>query len=101
MPMYHLRDGAKQTNPKHGTNLVAIGKGPTLEEYYKIARGMLNSQMLKPTCKHRFHFIIDKDDALVIWFVQHTFHQKRMCFTAAMELLDNLERSGFILEKLN
>lgn len=101
MPMYDLRPGAKQTNPKHGSNFVAVGTGPSIEDYHKVVRGTLHSQDIKPTCKHRFHFIIDKDDALVIWFVQNVFHQQRMCFIAAMELLDSLKRSGFKLEKLN
>lgn len=84
---------------KHGANIQVEGRGPTFDDFVKVAAGQ---KVQKLSCvHHRFHFIIDGKEALVMWFCDGTLYQKRMSVTAAKGLLELLEKAGFGLDQLN
>lgn len=90
-----------QDNIKDGAGFVVSGQGPSYTTFQRMAAGLVEDSEQLPNVSHRFHFCVDGDDALVLWFCSGVLYQKRMKLAACRSLLDSLEVSGFRCEELN
>lgn len=83
------------------TSFVVRGKGPSYEDFKRVAEGLVHDVEVLPRVDHRFHFCIDGNHALVLWFCQGVLYQRQMTVACCRDLLDCLETSGFRCEELN
>lgn len=86
---------------KPGESFEMLGNGPTFSQYQRMARGLAKKGEPFEIVKHRFHFIVDQGEALVMWVCSGRLYQKRMSLDGAESLFGTLERSGFRVNRLN
>ena len=83
-----------------GRDFTLVGNGPTYEEFQMMAAGLITEKQTTVS-RHRFYFIIHRTEALIVWFNQNKFYQKRLPLDRVAGLLMRLQQQGFREEQSN
>ena len=82
-------------------DFVVVGTAPSYTDFQRIVAGLVGTSELLVAREHRFHFCVEGNEALIIWFCDGALYQRKMRLSTCLQLLDCLEKSGFHCEDLN
>lgn len=84
-----------------GESFQVKGLAPTYEAFQRIAKGLVPEAEELQHVEHHFHFCIEEQEALVLWFCGGALYQKQMELRSCRLLLNDLERAGFQVQEFN